>query len=420
MRAAIVAVGSELLGSDRLDTNSLRLTRALRRHGVELARKAVVGDDEAEIGTEIDRALAVCDLVLVTGGLGPTADDVTREAVAETLGLRLEHDPEILADIEAKFRSFGMKMPAVNRQQADVPEGARVLPNARGTAPGLVLEHEGSTLFLFPGVPVELDHLMETALVPWLEGRLGSTVLESRYLKVACVGESALEERIAPFYDEFGRHDLTVLSSPGEITLGVTQRGEEDERRAGLRRRVERLRELLGDVVFGEGREASLEEEVGRLLRAAGRTLVTAESCTGGLISERLTRVPGSSEFYFGGAVTYADRLKVELLGVDPASIADHGAVSEPVAREMASGARRALDADYAVAVTGVAGPSGGSEEKPVGTVHIAVEGPEGARHRRLKLPGDRSRVRQLTSQWALDMVRREVVVELQATAAAR
>ena len=414
MRAAIVAVGSELLGTERLDTNSLLLTRVLRRFGVQLRSKSVVADSEADIAAEIRRGVDANDLLLVTGGLGPTADDVTREAVAQALGLDLAESPEVLAGIERKFRSFGMRMPAVNRKQADVLQGAEVLENDRGTAPGQRLDRGDGAVFLFPGVPTELEFLIESSLLPWMREKLGAEAIETWYLKIACLPESALEEKIQPFYQEFDRHDLTVLASAGEITLRVTQRGAESERREELRKRVDRLEELIGDAVFGRRKAATLEGEVGRLLGVAGRTVVTAESCTGGIVSERLTRVPGSSGYYLGGFITYADRLKLELLGVDPALIVENGAVSEPVVRAMAAGARTRLGADHSVAISGVAGPGGGSYDKPVGTVHIVVAGPSGADHRELKLPGDRARVRQLASQWALEMLRRQVTSDLE------
>ncbi|HEY0514756.1 MAG TPA: competence/damage-inducible protein A [Thermoanaerobaculia bacterium] len=412
MKAAILAVGSELLGTERLDTNSLRLTGMLDRYGVELRRKAVIGDSEEEIAGELRSLVPRVDLVLVTGGLGPTADDVTREAVAAALGRPLRLDGEVLAALERRFQSLGWRMPEVNRRQAWVVEGAEILPNERGTAPGMRVESGGCTLFLFPGVPVEVEGLMASALEPWLAHRAGGVARETAVLKIAGLPESVVEERIAPAYGEFGREAITILANAGEIRLQATASGPEPERRARLAAMVARLSELAGDAVFTTREEDTLESVVGDLLRAAGATLAAAESCTGGLLSQRLTAVPGSSDYFRGAAVTYSDELKTKLVGVPPEMLAAHGAVSEPVARAMAEGVRHSLGSDWGVGITGVAGPGGGSEEKPVGTVHVAVAGPRDGEveHRRLRLPGDRDRVRRFSAQIALEMLRRRLL----------
>jgi nicotinamide-nucleotide amidase len=416
MQAAILAVGSELLGTERLDTNSLRLTGALLRHGVELRRKSVVGDLEEEIAGELRDLLPRLDLVLVTGGLGPTADDVTREAVAAALGRSLAVDPGVLAGIERRFQKLGWKMPEVNRRQAMVVDGAEVLGNPRGSAPGMRLSAGRATLFLFPGVPAELAGMIGDHLEPWLAARSGGASRETAVLKVAGLAESMVEERIAPAFAEFGRHSITILSRPGDVRLLVTAAGPPQERLARLEAMTARLAELVGDAVYARREEDTLESVVGELLRGAGATLAVAESCTGGLLAERLTRVPGSSDYFVGGAVTYSNRLKTALAGVPPELLAAHGAVSEPVARAMAAGVRAVLGSDYGAAVTGVAGPAGGSEAKPVGTVHLAVAGPPpGAGrpeidHRQVRLPGDRERVRWQASQLALELLRRRLL----------
>jgi nicotinamide-nucleotide amidase len=412
MKAAILAVGSELLGTDRLDTNSLLLTALLERYGVELRRKAVIGDSEEEIAAELRSLLPRVDLVLVTGGLGPTADDVTREAVAAALGRRLHLDAEVLAALERRFQSFGWRMPEVNRRQAWVVDRAEVLANERGTAPGQRVESGGTTLFLFPGVPTELEGLMASALEPWLAERSGGIARETAVLKIAGLPESVVEERIAPAYEEFGREAITILAGAGEILLQATASGPESERRARLQAMVARLAELAGDAVYSTREEDTLESVVGDLLRAAGTTLTAAESCTGGLFSQRITAVPGSSDYFLGGAVTYTNELKTLLVGVPEAMLAEHGAVSEPVARAMASGVRHALGSDWGVGITGVAGPGGGSEAKPVGTVHLAVAGPRDGEveHRHVRLPGDRERVRRFSTQMVLEMLRRRLL----------
>jgi nicotinamide-nucleotide amidase len=415
MKAAILAIGSELLGTGRLDTNSLRLTRVLDRHGVELRAKAVLGDSVEDIAAELRRLLGLYDVVLVTGGLGPTADDVTREATAAALGRGLHHDEEVMAAIEDRFRALERHMPEVNRRQAVIVDGAEVLRNRLGTAPGQLLTgvltgDHGSSLFLFPGVPMELDGMIVDHLEPWLAARSGGIGRETATLKVASLPESLVEERIAPAYAEFGRESITVLASPGDIRLQATAEGPEAERRQRLEVMTSRLAELAGDAVYAFREEDTLEKVVGELLRQAGATLALAESCTGGLVCERLTRVPGSSEYFLGGAVTYTNELKSLLVGVPPELIAAHGAVSEPVARAMAEGVRRALGSDYGIGITGVAGPGGGSEAKPVGTVHLAVAGGEGETdHRRIIFPGDREKIRIHASQFALEMLRRRL-----------
>lgn len=412
MKAAILAVGSELLGTARLDTNSLRLTKVLDRHGVELRAKGVLGDSEEDIAAELRRLLDLYDVVLVTGGLGPTADDVTREATAMAFGRGLHTDEEALASLESRFRDLGWRMPEVNRRQAVVVDGATVLRNRRGTAPGQLLTTErGSSLFLFPGVPLELDGMIEDYLEPWLAERSGGIGRETVTLKLASLPESVVEERIAPAYEEFGREHITILASPGDVRLCATAEGPEPERRRRLEVMAARLAELAGTAVYAYREEDTLEKVVGDLLRQAGATLALAESCTGGLVSERLTRVPGSSDYFLGGAVTYTNELKTRLVGVPPEMLAEHGAVSEPVARAMAEGVCRALGSDYGIGITGVAGPGGGSEAKPVGTVHLALATPQGETdHRKVRFPGDRERIRWHASQLALEMLRRRLL----------
>lgn len=410
MKAAILAVGSELLGTDRLDTNSLRLTQLLERYGAQLRQKCVVGDSIEDISEELHSLVSKHDLVLVTGGLGPTSDDVTREATSQALGRGLRLDEDLLANLERRFREYGREMPSANRKQAEVIEGAQLIPNHRGTAPGMKIEGQGSTLFLFPGVPVELEGMIESDLEPWLAERSGGEGRETVTIKVASLPESVVEERITPAYAEFGRENITILFSPGEIRLRATAQGPEAERKQRLEAMTERLCELVGDAVFCRREEDTMEGIVGELLRKAGATLTVAESCTGGLLAERITRVPGSSDYFLGGAVTYTNELKSQILGVTPKMLREHGAVSEPVARAMAEGVRRTYRSDYGIGITGVAGPGGGSEAKPVGTVHIAVAGPHGTDHKRIRFPGDRERIRMHSAQFALDMLRRRLL----------
>jgi len=409
MQAAILAVGNELLGSDRVDTNSLRLAAVLARAGVPLATKLVVGDDIALIAAAARELADRYDLLLVTGGLGPTQDDLTREAIAEVVGRTLVRDTEVLEDLRRKFAAFGIEMASVNEKQADVIEGADVLVNRRGTAPGMRVRHNGCTLFMFPGVPTELEGLAESALEPWLAENTSGFGLERWVLKVACLPESTLEQRLQPFYEEWGEEGVALLPSAGEVAIRLSIDGLAEERERWLRPRRQALRDLLASAIFTEEEGTTLESAVGEALASAGLSVATAESCTGGLVAERLTRVAGSSRYFLGSIVSYANEVKLGLLNVSQELLEAHGAVSQEVAVAMARGVLTALGSDLSVAVTGIAGPDGGSPEKPVGTVHVALcgAGQNDVVHRRLRLPGDRERVRWVTSQWALEMLRR-------------
>ena len=411
MQAASVAIGSELLSIERLDTNSLFLARTLEQYGVALRRKSVVGDDIEAVAQELERLTTEVDLVLVTGGLGPTADDVTREATAKALGRTLTLEPDELANLEQRFRRHGIEMPAVNRKQAEVLSDAIVIPNPRGTAPGQIIEHGRCTIFLMPGVPREMEGMVNESLVPWLEARWDGRGIERRVLKVACLPESRVEERIGPAYAEFGREWITVLAKPAEIHIYASARGSATECEERLSAMQQRLAELVGDAVFSAREDGTLESVVGALLAERGATVATAESCTGGLVAERITRVAGSSAYFLGGAVVYANSAKENVLGISGSLLETAGAVSEEVAHAMASGACRHFGASYGIGITGIAGPGGGTELKPTGTVHIAVCGPGGdAVHRAALFPGDRERVRVQSGQWALELLRRLVL----------
>jgi nicotinamide-nucleotide amidase len=409
VRAAILAVGSELLSTDRLDTNSLRVTERLERHGVELVRKSAVGDDVAAIAAEIASALAIADLVVVGGGLGPTADDVTREACARALDRELVEDAACWAAIERRFAALGRTPTPNNRRQALLVGGAVALANPHGTAPGQRIDLGGDrAVFLLPGVPYELDGMLASALEPWLAERSPGRGRERRTLLTAARPESEVDAALTPVYARFGRESITVLASAGEVKVRCLASGAEAERRQRLDAMTAAVREALGDSVFGEGEERTLEAAVGEALFRRGRTVATAESCTGGLLAERLTRVAGASRYFPGGVVTYSNEQKTSLLGIPPELLAAHGAVSREVVEAMAAAARRRFATDYALAISGVAGPDGGTASKPVGTVHLALAGPGGeVRHRQTRLLGDRQRVRWLASTLALEQLRR-------------
>lgn len=405
----IIAVGSELLTPDRLDTNSLYLTDQLNGIGVEVRRKSVVGDDRAQLAAEVRSALANAGIVIVTGGLGPTEDDVTREAVAEALGRPLQFRQDLLDTLMERFQRLNRKMADNNRRQTFVVQGAEALPNPRGTAPGQWIEDHGRVVMLLPGPPHELKAMFEAECLARLIRRLPPQAIGTRFYRVACMGESDLDQLISPVYKPFENPATTILAGLGDIQIHLRARaatGPEAERL--LDQVVPRIEELLGDRIYSRD-GSTLEAVLGRMLRERGATASVAESCTGGMLGERITSVPGSSDYFLGGFLVYADRLKTELLGVDPKLIEQHTAVSEPVAEAMAQGARARTGSTYAVAVTGEAGPESATGA-PIGTVVVGLAGPDGkAEARRYTLFGDRSGIRARAAQWALDDLRRRL-----------
>jgi nicotinamide-nucleotide amidase len=406
MKAEIIAVGSELLTPDRIDTNSLFLTEELNKLGIEVLRKTIVGDNRELLAEAFRDALNRVPVVIASGGLGPTEDDLTRETVAELLGRRLQRNEAVVRAIEARFRSFKREMPAVNLRQAMVPEGADVLENPRGTAPGLWLEDKGRLVALLPGPPRELKPLFMEQVKPRLQRQASAVRMFHRELRVTGLGESHVEERIRAIYTRFQQVNTTILATPGEVQIHLRcWTADAVEANATLDEIVRSFELALGDRIFAHS-ATPLEEVVAQLLIDHRATISAAESCTGGLLAERLTRIPGSSSYFLGGAVCYSNELKTVWAGVPPEMIAAKGAVSTAVAIAMAEGIRRQVRSTLGVGITGIAGPSGGSEEKPVGTVHVAVSGPSGTKERLLHLPGDREAIRFYASQIGLDMVR--------------
>jgi nicotinamide-nucleotide amidase len=408
--AAIIAVGSELLTPHKVDTNSLFITQVLNDLGIAVAYKAIVGDNRADLAAHVAHALARHKVLILTGGLGPTDDDLTREVVAEHLGLTMDEDQTIVDAIEQRFARRGWKMPAVNRRQALVPRGATVLANPHGTAPGLWLEHGGAAIALLPGPPREMKPMMDGEVRARLAPRAGSVRLHRRLIRVSGRGESAVEEMVQPIYSSWLTQsppiETTILAGLGQVELHLlTKATDAAHAAAALNAAVDQITHVMGpDIVSIDGRE--LEAVVGDLLRERRWQVALAESCTGGLATSRLTDIPGSSDYVERSVVAYSNRSKIELLGVDQAVIAEHGAVSEPVAAAMASGIRDRAHADVGVGITGIAGPGGGSEQKPVGTVCIAVAGRE-TRVRTFRFPGGREMVKALSANTAIDMLRR-------------
>lgn len=407
MKAEIIAVGSELLTPDRVDTNSLFLTAQLNRLGIEVTRKTVVGDDLGDLRNAFDQAMQRVELVISSGGLGPTEDDRTREAVADLLGRKLARDPAVMSQIEARFRQLGRTMSEVNARQAMVPEGADVLKNDRGTAPGLWLEARGRIVVLLPGPPHELK-AMFSAQVEQRIARLSAGVrLVARELRVAGMGESDVDQRIAPIYTRHPNVQTTILTAPGEIQVHLRAWTADVSAAESLLQQIQESIVLtLGEAVFTV-RGESMEEVVARELTMHQSTIATAESCTGGLLAERLTRISGSSAYFLGGVVSYSNTLKSAWVDVPEEIIDTRGAVSAEVAVALADGIRRRTGATLGVGITGVAGPTGGTPEKPVGTVHVAIADASGSKERGTRYPGERDRVRWQASQTALDLVRR-------------
>lgn len=413
MNAAILAIGTELLGTHRIDSNSLYVTRAFEKHGVPLRRKVIIGDDFREVVSQVNELLAAHDILVISGGLGPTEDDLTKEAVAEALGLELELHEPTLHKIDALFTSRGMKMPEVNRKQAMVFRGQRTITNDRGTAPGfhLTVEIGGRPrhLWLFPGIPYELEGMVDNDLEPWLAQISGTRSTYRRAVKIAGMAESQVEEKLRPFYEKHRDRPVTVLAANYELQIHLQEEGDADDAYPRLTAAEEELRQIFGDAIFGLDDER-LEDVVGRLLASRGETISTGESCTGGLLASRVTDVSGSSAYFLGGAVAYSQQAKLFLLGVDPNLIQTHGEVSEEVARDMAAGVRRRFGTTYGMAITGIAGPTGGTEKKPVGTVHVAVADIRETRHHHYRFVGSREMIKNWAVQMALNMLRLMIV----------
>lgn len=407
MNAEIIAVGSELLASDRLDTNSLFLTSGLNQLGIRVLHKAVVGDSPEEMQSTFRHALDRADVVISSGGLGPTDDDRTRDTVAELLGRKLHRDEAILRHIQERFRRFGRAMPEINTRQAMVPEGATVLPNPRGTAPGIWLEADGRVVILLPGVPNELRAMFDEEVRPRLARIAPAERLYVRDLRITGLSESDAEQRVSPLYALYPDTETTILSAPSGIQLHPRVWSADPAKAEKLLDEiVSRMALALGEHLYS-ARGETLEEVVACVLTENRATIAVAESCTGGMLAEHLTNVPGSSTYFLGGVVCYSNELKTSLVGVPPELIETKGAVSSEVALALADGIRRRTGATLGIGITGIAGPGGGTPEKPVGLVHIAIADEHGPRERATRFPGDRDRIRTYTTYAALDTIRR-------------
>ena len=410
-RVWIIAIGSEMLTPFRNDTNSIYITEKLNDLGIEVRGKTIVGDNHVELGNELRHALGLVDAVFLTGGLGPTEDDLTREVIAQVLETPLVEDVKIVDQIRARFSSRGMRMPEVNRRQALVPKGATLLPNPRGTAAGLWIHWRDKVIVALPGPPRELEPMFDESLWTRLRNRTRDMSLSRRVLRITGLAESQVEELTQPIYSRWQNKKppiaTSILATLGRIEIHLSVRtATETEGLALLDRAVQDLAQTLGSSLYSsDGR--TLEQVVGDLLCARKWKIAVAESCTGGLISSRLTDVPGSSAYFEMGVVAYGNDTKIKRLAVPKLILNDHGAVSESVAAAMASGVRSNAGTELGIGVTGIAGPAGGTQEKPEGTVVFSVETPDRQEIRTMRFYGGRELVKYQASQFALDMVRR-------------
>lgn len=410
LSAEIIAVGSELLTPERTDTNSLWLTKKLNEIGIDVKLKTIVGDDEARLEETIRDAIKRSDVVITTGGLGPTEDDVTRQVSARAIDRALVYHDELETDLRIRFEKWGRKMPEINKRQAFVVEGADILPNPNGSAVGMLTRIADKFLAVLPGPPRENQPMFEKYVHPHLKAAAGEVFVRRRNLRVTGLGESALDEMISPIYAAYKTVRTSILFNKTEVEVQIAAT-DSDEMRA--QRTADELADKIGNklglAVFAMNGE-TMEEVVGKLLVERGATVSLAESCTGGLIAERITEVAGSSSYFIEGAVTYSNDAKIRTLDVKPETLAEFGAVSSQTAEEMAGGMRKRAGTDFALSVTGIAGPDGGSDDKPVGTVFVGLADATAVKTLKLNLPGDRYLIRWRSSQAALDMLRRQLL----------
>jgi nicotinamide-nucleotide amidase len=406
MKAEIIAIGSELLTPDHLDTNSLYLTRRLNESGCEVHLKTIVGDELEDIIRTLHEALQRSDLIILSGGLGPTEDDRTRAAAAQALGHPMHQDERILEAMRQKFAARGFQMNKINERQAEVILGAESLDNPHGTAPGMWLVENGRYLALLPGPPRELQSMFESQVLPRILNLAGNRRLAHQSFHVTGITESELDARIAPIYTAYPQIRTTVLAGTRHITVRLTQWVEDGEDEAALRELSAKIQTELGDAIFSSSGE-SMEEVIGRLLRQSGQTLAVAESCTSGMLGMNITRVPGSSDYFRGGVLCYSNDAKMELCGVPSELLEKHGAVSAEVAESLACGVRNALHSSIGLSITGIAGPGGGSAEKPVGLVYIGISDGIHTASRHRIMPGDRETIRERSTYLALSWLRR-------------
>ncbi|MGM0471694.1 MAG: competence/damage-inducible protein A [Bacillota bacterium] len=411
MQAEIIAVGTELLLGQIVDTNTAYLAQQLADLGIDVYHQSTVGDNYERLKSTLQSSLQRADLIITTGGLGPTDDDLTREVIADAVGVELVKDDKLAADIASYFEAADRKMAANNLTQAYLPAGAEPINNQRGTAPGIILEAQDSIIIALPGVPPEMKAMTEEEVIPYLTNQIArEELIKSKVLKVVGYGESDLEIEIKDILNNQTNPTLALLAGRGEVKLRLTVKAESESKADDLLAQLEaKLRSRLGESIFGIDSE-TMAEVVGKKLRNSGLTLATAESCTGGLIGDRITNVSGSSDYFECGVVTYSNQSKEELINVQAQTLQQFGAVSAQTAEEMAIGVRELAGTDVGMAVTGIAGPTGGSKEKPVGLVYLGLAVGEEVRSYQFNLHGSRQQIKHLTSQYALDKLRRYLI----------
>ena len=410
LSAEIIAIGSELLTPEKTDTNSLWLTGKLNEIGIDVKLKTIVGDDSLRLEETIRDAVKRSDVVITTGGLGPTEDDITRTVSAKSIRRELVFHQDIVDHLRERFRAWGREMPEINKRQAYVIEGALVLPNPNGSAVGMSVRIGEKFLIILPGPPRENQPMFNDFVFQQLKEKSGEIVFKKRILKVSGLGESAIDEAIAPIYSVYKNVSTSILFNKSEVEVHLTAQGVNEAEADALNEEIAaRIVEKLGIAVFSTSGE-EMEEVVGKLLVKNGKTLSVAESCTGGLISQRLTDISGSSAYFIEAVIAYANQAKIETLGVSPEIIETHGAVSAETAEAMAKEMRTRAKTDYAISITGIAGPTGGTQEKPIGTVFIGYADETQVKSFKITLPGDRYLIRWRSSQAALDYLRRQIL----------
>ena len=410
LSAEIIAIGSELLTPDKTDTNSLWLTEKLNDIGIEVMLKTIVGDDGTRLEEAVRDAMRRSEIVITTGGLGPTEDDITREFTAKAVERKLVYHNDIETHLRERFRSWGREMPEINKRQAFVIDGAAILPNGHGSAVGMMFETDGKILAILPGPPRENQPMFTDHVFAKLKAIAGEVYVKRQILRVSGLGESAVDEIAAPIYTSYTNVQTSILFNKSEVEIHIAARSDSlAEADATCEKLANELAAALGKAVFAMNGE-TMEEIVGELLKARKETLAVAESCTGGLIGQRLTDVPGSSAYFMEGAITYSNDAKMRTLDVSEEILNKHGAVSAECAEAMAAGMRNYARTDHAISVTGIAGPDGGSEEKPVGTIFVGYASENIVKSIKFVLPGDRFLIRWRSSQAALDYLRRQLL----------
>ncbi len=414
IKAEVVTIGDEILYGQITDTNTQWISSALDKIGIKIIRKSSVGDDYQEIIQILEESTQRADVVLITGGLGPTKDDITKKTLAEFTSDTLVRNEVALEHVTELFRKFGRELSDINRQQADIPSRSIYLHNAVGTAPGMWLNYQGTVIISMPGVPFEMKYLMEKEVIPRLRQEFQCPVILHKVIRTAGIGESWLAEKIADWEDQLPPHiKLAYLPNLGQVRLRLTGIGpDEDNLKADIEQEADKLLPLIREYIYGEG-EDDLELTIAKLLLEQKATLSTAESCTGGYLAHSITANPGSSAYYLGSVISYSNQVKMDLLGVDENTLMNHGAVSEETVIQMAEGARNALKTTYALSTSGIAGPDGGTPEKPVGTIWIACAGPQGTVSRKIVSTKDRLTNIQYGSKVALNLLRKVILNEL-------